>query len=119
MIDRLTGVTSRTLATFNESSSEGPIPDDTPVFVCGSPISRQAILHDDQRGSGITQQICHNLGMPKGELDLPMDCGSDFPVNDLIVRNLRAQGSAVNDRNILDTWVLLGRPETVEEAEGR
>ena len=85
LIDRLTEVTSRTLASFNESSSEGPMPDDTPVFVCGSPISRQGILHDEERGSDITQQICQNLRMPKGELELPMDGGPDFPVNDLVV----------------------------------
>ncbi|PKB71934.1 MAG: hypothetical protein BZY87_02915 [SAR202 cluster bacterium Io17-Chloro-G6] len=85
LVDRLTEVTSRTLATFNDSSSEGPMPDDTPVFVCGSPISRRAIPNDDKRGADITQQICQNLRSPKGELDLPMDGGSDFPVNDLIV----------------------------------
>ncbi len=85
LIDRLTEVTSRTLDTFNESSPEGPLPDDTPVYICGSPISRQPILHDDTRGLAITQQICHNLRMPKGEFDLPMDGGSEFPFNDLVV----------------------------------
>ncbi len=85
LIDRLTEVTSSTLDTFNESSPEGPLPDDTPVYVCGSPISRQPILHDDTRGLAITQQICHNLRMPKGEFDLPMDGGSEFPFNDLVV----------------------------------
>ena len=85
LIDRLTEATSRTLATFNESSPEGPMPDDTPLYVCGSPLSTQAILHDDKRGLNITQQICHNLRLPKGEVDLPMDGGPDFPLNDLIV----------------------------------
>ena len=85
LIDRLTEVTSRTLDTFNESSAEGPMPDDTPYYVCGSPISRQSILHDDQRGLALTQQICHNLRLPKGEFNLPMDGGPDFPFNDLIV----------------------------------
>ena len=85
LIDRLTEVTSRTLATFNESSPQGPMPDDTPLYVCGSPISRQAIHHDDQRGLAITRQICQNLRLPKGEVDLPMDGGPDFPLNDLIV----------------------------------
>ena len=85
LIDRLTEVTSRTLATFNESSPVGPMPDDTPLYVCGSPISRQAILDDEKRGSAITRQICQNLRLPKGEIDLPMDGGPDFPTNDLIV----------------------------------
>ena len=85
LVDRLTEVTSRTLANFNESSPEGPIPDDTPLYVCGSPISRQAILHDDKRGTAITQQICQNLRLPQGEVDLPMDGGADFPINDLII----------------------------------
>ena len=85
LIDRLTEVTSRTLATFNESSPEGPMPDDTPLYVCGSPISRQAILQDHQRGLAITRQISQNLRLPNGEVDLPMDGGPNFPVNDLIV----------------------------------
>ena len=85
LIDRLTEVTSRTLNTFNESSTEGPMPDDTPLYVCGSPISRQAIGDDDERGFAITQRICQNLRLPKGEIDIPMDGGPGFPVNDLIV----------------------------------
>ena len=85
LINRLTEVTSRTLATFNESSPAGPMSDDTPLFVCGSPINRQAILDDEQRGSTITQQVCQNLGLPKGEVDLPMDGGPEFPLDDLIV----------------------------------
>ncbi|NQW22724.1 MAG: hypothetical protein HQ475_04685 [SAR202 cluster bacterium] len=85
LIDRLTEVTSRTLNTFSESSPEGPLPDDTPLYICGSPISRQPILHDDQRGFAITQQICQSLRLPRGEINLPMKCGEDFPSNDLIV----------------------------------
>ena len=90
LIDRLTEVTSRTLATFNESSPQGPMPDDTPLYVCGSPISRQAILHDDKRGFAITRQICQNLRLPKGEPDPPKDGGPDFPFNDLIVNAVLA-----------------------------
>ena len=85
LIDRLSEVTSRTLATFNETSPEGSMPDDTPLYVCGSPLSRQAIQDDEKRGQTITQQICHNVRLPEGELDLPMDGGPDFPLNDLVV----------------------------------
>jgi len=46
---------------------------------------RQPILHDDTRGLAINQQICHNLRMPKGEFDLPMDGGPEFPFDDLVV----------------------------------
>ncbi len=85
LIDRLTEVTSRTLNTFDETSLEGPMPDDTPLYVCGSPISRQPIQQDDQRGFAITQQICQNLRLPRGEVDIPMDGGPEFPLNDFIV----------------------------------
>ena len=85
LVRRLTDVTSRTLETFNESSPEGPMPDDTPLYVAGSPISRQPMAHDDERGSAIAQRICQNLRLPTGEFDLPMDGGPEFPLNDLIV----------------------------------
>ena len=85
LIDRLTEVTSRTLSTYNEASTDGPMPDDTSLYICGSPISRHAILDDDQRGFAITQRICQNLRLPRGEIEVPMDGGPGFPVNDLIV----------------------------------
>ena len=85
LIDRLTEVTSRTLATFNESSPQGPMSDDTPLYVCGSPISHVAIRGDEKRGFEITREICQNLRLPQGEVDPPLDGGPDFPINDMIV----------------------------------
>ena len=78
------GGMSRTLNTFNETSTYGPLPDDTPLYVCGPPISRKAILNDDQSGFAISQRICQNLRFPRSEIQVPMDGGPGFPVDGLI-----------------------------------
>ena len=74
--DRLTEVVGRTVTTFNSTSSEGPLSEDAPLYVCGSPM---------RRDSSIGPQVASSLGRTPGELDLPLDAPEDFPMQDLIV----------------------------------
>jgi len=74
--DRLTEVIGRTINTFNTSSPEGPLSDDAPLFVCGSPMRREP---------GIGARLANNLGRISAELPLLLDAPEDFPVQDLVV----------------------------------
>ena len=83
LIDRLTEVVGRTVTTFDTSSSEGPLSEEAPLYVCGSPIRREP---------SIGTRVADNLGRMAGELDIPLDAPEDFPIQDLIVNiglNLR------------------------------
>jgi hypothetical protein len=76
LVDRLTEVVGRTVSTFNETPPEGPLSDEAPLFVRGSPLRREpAIVH----------RVADNLGRPVGELDIPLAGPPDFPLQDLIV----------------------------------
>jgi len=74
--DRLTEVIGRTINTFNTSSSEGPLSDDAPLFVCGSPMRREP---------DIGTRVANNLGRIPAELPLLLNAPEDFPVQDLVV----------------------------------
>ena len=74
--DRLTEVIGRTINTFNTSSPEGPLSEDAPLFVCGSPMRR-----DPEIGS----RVANNLGRIPAELPMLLDAPEDFPVQDLVV----------------------------------
>ena len=74
--DRLTEVIGRTINTFNTSSAEGPLSDDAPLFVCGSPMRREP---------GIGARVANNLGRIHTELPALLDAPEDFPVQDLVV----------------------------------
>ena len=76
LVDRLTEVVGRTLAGFNQNSSEGPMSDDAPLIVCGSPVGREPT---------IAYQVANNLGRITGVLASPLAYPDDFPINDLIV----------------------------------
>ncbi len=74
--DRLTEVIGRTINTFNTSSSEGPLSEEAPLFVCGSPMRR-----DPEIGN----RVANNLGRSSEELPTLLDAPEDFPVQDLVV----------------------------------
>ena len=74
--DRLTEVIGRTINTFNTSSAEGPLSDDAPLFVSGSPMRR-----DPEIGA----RVANNLGRMLAELPLLLNAPDDFPVQDLVV----------------------------------
>ena len=74
--DRLTEVIGRTINTFNTSSPEGPLSEDAPLFVCGSPM---------RRDPGIGTRVANNLGRIPAELPLLLNAAEDFPVQDLVV----------------------------------
>ncbi len=74
--DRLTEVIGRTINTFNTSSPEGPLSEEAPLFVCGSPMRRDPEI-------GI--RVANNLGRIPAELPILLDAPEDFPVQDLVV----------------------------------
>ena len=76
LVDRLTEVVGRTVNTFNETSPEGPLSEDVPVVVCGSPI---------RRDPGISARVANNLQRLTAEVASPLIYPEDFPVNDLVV----------------------------------
>jgi len=76
MGDRLTEVVGRTVNTFNTSSPEGPLSDEAPLFVFGSPMRREP---------AIGLRVADNLGRAPGEVMLPLNAPEDFLIQDLIV----------------------------------
>ena len=69
LVDRLTEVIGRTINTFNTSSPEGTLSDETPLFVCGSPMRREP---------EIGTRVANNLGQIPAELPLLLDAPQDF-----------------------------------------
>ena len=74
--DRLTEVVGRTIENFNSTSPEGPVSDDAPLYVCGSPMGREP---------AIGRRVAENLGRTLGELEQILDAPEDFPLHDLVV----------------------------------
>ena len=85
LIDRLTEVVGRTIANFDDSSPEGPVSDEAPLYVCGSPISRESLMPDREKERFIRSQLSLNLNRRAVELTCPLDAPEDFPIQDLIV----------------------------------
>lgn len=76
LVDRLTEVVGRTINTFNETSPEGPLWEDAPLVVCGSPV---------RRNPDISTKVAGNLRRFAAELASPLIYPEDFPVHDLVV----------------------------------
>ena len=76
LVDRLTEIVGRTIATYNQTSPEGPVSEEVPLYVCGSPIRREPDM---------AQRVATNLQREAGELVSPLVHPPDFPVQDLIV----------------------------------
>lgn len=55
LIARLTEIAGRTINTFNETSPEGPLSEDVPLVVCGSPV---------RRDPDISMRVADNLRRP-------------------------------------------------------
>ncbi len=76
LVDRLTDIVGRTITTFNETSPEGPLSEDVPLVVCGSPLKRDP---------DISMRVANNLRRLPAELASPLIFPEDFPVNDLVI----------------------------------
>lgn len=76
LVNRLSEVAERTLATYDQNTLDGPLSDEVPVYVCGSPISLEP---------SIASQLAVMLQRPAGKLSPPLDHPDDFPIHDLIV----------------------------------
>ena len=76
LVDRLTEIVGRTMTTFDQTSPEGPLSEETPLYVCGSPI---------RRAPEMAKQVAANLQRDAGELVSPLTQPPDFPTQDLIV----------------------------------
>lgn len=76
LVNRLVEVTERVIASHNASAPEGPLSEDVPVFVSGSPVSREP---------AIAARLAETLGRVPGEFSPALDYPADFPLHDLIV----------------------------------
>ena len=76
LVYRITEMLERSLEAYEQAGLDGPMPDSTPVYVCGSPVGLD---------EGIIAEVAENLGRPPGLLAPPFQYGRDFPVNDFII----------------------------------
>ena len=76
LVDRVTAVVERSIATYDEQGLGMPMPLDTPLYVTGSPVGV------DQ---GIANQIASNLARPLEMPDPHLEVPPDFPTHDMIV----------------------------------
>ena len=76
LVDRVTAVVERSIATYDEQGLGMPMPLDTPLYVTGSPVGV------DQ---GIAEQIAANLARPLETPDPHFEVPPDFPIHDMIV----------------------------------
>lgn len=76
LVYRLTEILERTIASYDTASTAGPLPAETAVFVCGSPIGVDP---------AVAGQVAESLQRPAGRLEPPVGHPADFPVNDFIV----------------------------------
>ena len=76
LVDRLTEIVGRTITTYDQTSPEGPLSEEVPLYVCGSPIRREPEM---------AQRVATNLQREAGELVSPLVHSPDFPIHDLIV----------------------------------
>jgi len=76
LVDRLTEIIGRTISTYDQTSPEGPISEEVPLYVCGSPIRREPEM---------AQRVASNLQREAGELISPLVQPDDFPIQDLVV----------------------------------
>lgn len=85
LVDRVTAVVERSVATYDEQGLGMPMPIDTPLFVTGSPVGVDG---------GIAEQIAANLARPLEKPDPHLDVPPDFPTHDMIVNIGLALGAA-------------------------
>lgn len=76
LVERLTGMAERAIASYDANSVDGPLSDDVTLFVCGSIIASQP---------EVASRVVDNLGREAGKLNTPLEHEEDFPIQDLIV----------------------------------
>lgn len=83
LVQRLSEMIERSILSYNRNSSEDTISDDVPLYVSGSPITREP---------DVPSQVADNLGRTLGQLTLRLETPDEFPVHDMIINvglNLR------------------------------
>ena len=76
LVNRLTEIVGRAIATYEEQNSEMPLPDQTPLFVTGSPVGMEL---------DVGAEVAASLQRPVEQLSPPLEFPLDFPLNDMIV----------------------------------
>ena len=76
LVYRLTEIIERTAAGYDQASTEGPMPTETPLYVCGSPIGVDP---------SIASQVAESLQRTAGVLAPPVTAPEDFPIQDFVV----------------------------------
>lgn len=76
LVNRITEVTERAVVTYDQQNPNTPLPEDTPLFVTGTPVSRDP---------NVAQRVAVTLGRQVEEIEPPMLLPEGFPVHDMIV----------------------------------
>jgi hypothetical protein len=76
LVNRITEVTERAVVTYDQQNPNTPLPEDTPLFVTGTPVSRDP---------GVAQRVAGTLGRQVEEIEPPLLLPEGFPVHDMIV----------------------------------
>jgi hypothetical protein len=76
LVNRITEMTERAVVTYDQQNPNTPLPEDTPLFVTGTPIGRDP---------DVAQRVSGNLGRQVEEIEQPMVLPEGFPVHDMIV----------------------------------
>ncbi len=76
LVNRLTEVVESAIETHDMQEPEMSVPDDTPLYVTGSPVGREA---------SIPGRVAANVRHPAARLEPPIQLPPGFPVSDLIV----------------------------------
>ncbi len=76
LVYRLTEIIERTVSGYDAENPDGPLPGETPMYICGSPISFD---------KSVVTQVGDSLQRVVGELAPPLDYPEDFPVDDFVV----------------------------------
>lgn len=76
LANRLTEVVERAISSHDQNALDGPLSEETPLFVFGSPISRDR---------EVANQLASELQRPLGRIAPPMHLPEEFPVEDMMV----------------------------------
>jgi len=76
LVNRLTEVVELALMGYGQQSQEGPLPDDAPLFVLGTPVGLEP---------WVAEQVADNLRRGLGRVEHPFRVPEDFSVHDFAV----------------------------------
>ena len=76
LVNRITEVTERAVITYDQQYPNTPLPEDTPLFVTGTPIGKEP---------DIASRVATALGRQVDNIEPSMEIPEGFPIHDMIV----------------------------------